>query len=314
MAGIDTKILATDYNSIQSKIAAVMGTGGTNPTTLVADNSYGYNQTVASAQVTETPTTQITVTQWTNLRSDIVKARQHQGSGTIDSKGVSDAGYVAGSSLLTPTTSYKITEADRAAYMTMADAAITNRLVTPPTSDATRDSLSSATYVSSWNTSITHTVTIAFASAATALYFFNAGGKIEISASRTGGTTTTKGTSWTNMLANMGTIVFGRDTSSTTGTTPGTISSSLGYYQLTTSDQTLFTKSTENTTYNPNNYSIKARLSSINIVFTIVFADSSGGNIDESIDGTITSLVQAYRPSGTNVSVTGPTLSSSSFA
>lgn len=319
MAGLDTKILTTDYNDIQKLIAAVMGSGGTNPTTLVADATYGYNQTLSSSQLSTTAATQISVAQWTALRSDIVKARQHQGSGTIDTKGVSDAGYVAGSSLLLPTTSYKITEADRAAYSTMATSAINNRLVKPPTTEATRDSLSAATYTSSWNATITNTVTIAFASDAVATYFFNSGSTIDISASRTGGTTTTKNTSWNNMLANMGIISLGRSGTTSSGSSPGTISSTIGYYQLTTTDQLLVNKATENVTYNPNQYTVNVRKSGLNVIFTIRFIDSSGQpnppwGTDETIDGTITSKVEAYRSSGSNVSVTGPTFVSSSFA
>jgi urate oxidase len=67
MAGQNTLILATDYNLIQSKIASVMGEGS---------GTKGYGQTIASSQVGQFA--KITTTQWNNLRTDILRARQHQ--------------------------------------------------------------------------------------------------------------------------------------------------------------------------------------------------------------------------------------------
>ena len=67
MAGFGTSIIATDYNAIQSKISNILGTGS-------AD--YGYGQALASSQVARN--NKITVTQWNNLRNDLLKSRQHQ--------------------------------------------------------------------------------------------------------------------------------------------------------------------------------------------------------------------------------------------
>jgi hypothetical protein len=69
-AGQGNKIEWTDYNAIQSVIAPVLGA------TATGSGSTGYGQSVASSQVTQYA--KITNTQWANLRTDILRARQHQ--------------------------------------------------------------------------------------------------------------------------------------------------------------------------------------------------------------------------------------------
>ena len=99
MTGQYTKIIAVDYNTIQKNIAAVLGVGGTNPLTNATDATFGYNQSVLSSQVTVNA--KMSSNQWSNLRTDILKARQHQ-------TGLSET-------LVDPTVSEKITEAKNSA-------------------------------------------------------------------------------------------------------------------------------------------------------------------------------------------------------
>jgi hypothetical protein len=69
-AGQFNKIEWSDYNAIQSVIAPVLGA------TPTASGTTGYGQAVTSSQVTQYA--KITNTQWGNLRTDILRARQHQ--------------------------------------------------------------------------------------------------------------------------------------------------------------------------------------------------------------------------------------------
>ena len=108
MSGINTLIIASDYNTIQSKIATVMGSGS---------GTVGYGQTVSSSQVGQYD--KISVSQWNNLRDDIIRARQHQTGIVIGAKAPNEAGYVAGSDLPIPTTSKQVQESWRAAYFSM---------------------------------------------------------------------------------------------------------------------------------------------------------------------------------------------------
>jgi hypothetical protein len=289
MAGQRTAIIANDYNVIQSKLSQVLGTGS---------GDFGYGQTVTSSQ--SIPQIPITAAKWNLLRDDLLKARQHQ-------SGADESGNIP---ILTHAS--VIAEAYRSSINSMADLVTTNRLVIPPSNQATRDTILTSVRTTPWNNTLTHTVTVNFSSTAAARYFFNTGSSLDISASRTGGTVGLKNSSWTTMLTNMGRISLRHSNSAVSGT--GTVSSSIGWTDLTTVDQLLFVKYTETPTYTPNQYDIyvKSGVDTAQIIFTITFADLSGyipdppEGIDENINGTLTSIIEVYRASGNNVSVTSP--------
>jgi hypothetical protein len=72
MAGAGTKILASDYNAIQNIAQTLLGTGS---------GQYGYGQSVSSSQVR--PGDPFKLTDWVNLRNDLLKVGAHQtGSAT----------------------------------------------------------------------------------------------------------------------------------------------------------------------------------------------------------------------------------------
>lgn len=303
MSGQNTLILANDYNVIQSKIALLMGSGS---------GTTGYGQSIASSQVGQSD--KITVAQWNNLRNDIVRCRQHQTGTTIGSLAPEDPGYVAGTNLPIPTTSKQVKETWRSAYLQMATDCETNRLTAPPpSSEATRaDLVGQQIRTTAWNGRISQTVVVTFPTSDDARYFFNAGGQIEFSADRSGGSAGLKNVTWTTMLTNMGVIRINYDVTTCTGTG---FPSTIGWYDLTTSDNLIFEKDAPSGAYAPNKYFIYARVNSTTDrrigYFTIYFADDSaappsypdpGFGIDENVDGTLTSDVQVYRPSGTNVS------------
>jgi hypothetical protein len=296
MAGQNTLIIASDYNAIQSKIALVLGSGS---------GTTGYGQNVSSSQVAANA--KITTTQWSNLRNDILRARQHQ------------TGTDLSTELLTPTASVKIAEADRAKYLTIATEAETNAITAPPPAiNASRADLVAQQLKNvPWNGVQRQTVTVTFPTANDARYFFNTGSQIEFSADRSGGLGGAKDTTWTTMLTNMGTIAFNYTSTTKTGTGVG---STIGWYDLTTSDNLIFEKDSPSATYAQNKYYIYARVNSTSDrrigIFTIHFDDASmappsfpdpGFGIDENVGGTLTSTVQCYRAtSTTNVSVPIP--------
>lgn len=67
MAGFGTKILASDYNAIQSIVQSVLGAGS---------GQYGYGQSVSSNQVAVGQ--QFRLNDWVNLRTDLLKIGTHQ--------------------------------------------------------------------------------------------------------------------------------------------------------------------------------------------------------------------------------------------
>jgi hypothetical protein len=316
MSGQNTLIIASDYNAIQSKIATVMGSGS---------GTTGYGQTLASSQVGQY--SPITVTQWNNLRNDIIRCRQHQTGNTIGSLAPEDPSWVAGANLPQPTTSKQVKETWRAAYFSMATDCETDKLIAPPpASQATRvDLVSPQNRVTAWNATIRQTVTVSFATASDARYFFNSGGQIEFSASRVGGSAGLKNITWTTMLSNMGTIAFNYTGVTCTGT--GSFLGTNGFYEIGTSDELIFEKDAPAGAYAPNKYYIYGRVTDTNdrktAIFTVHFGDDSGKppsypdpgfGIDEDVDGSLTSSVQVYRASGVNVSVPTPPATTSGIA
>ncbi len=303
MPGVGSRVRAADYNAIQGKIALVLGNGTGN---------YGYGQSLVSSQVAVGDL--IRAVQWNNLRTDLLKARQHQ-------TGVDET-----SNLTLASTSSIISEALRAQYDNMADTVTANRLAVASNQGTLENVVSPYQRTSAWNGTLTHTCTVTFASYDAARHFFNAGGNFQISASRTGGNSGSKNNTWTLMLSQMGTITMNYtttvcgDPSSTATTYP------IGFYSLNSNNQMIFRKQAPAGAYAENDYFIYARLDGSSIVFSIVFEDEDAGDLnnpspgfppgpvqDEDVDGTLTSYVQMFRPSGSNVSVPVPSASQSGF-
>ena len=292
MAGQGTQILASDFNAIQSIIATVLGSGS---------GTLGYGQTVTSSQVAVGQ--KITAAQWIALRNDLLAARQHQ-------TGNNESG-----NLTLPNIGILVKYSDWNAYYQYAQLIQTNALVQPPAGQASLATLSSSQRTTAWNGTINHTVTLNFGSNANARYYFNSGSNIQFSASLTNipvDGSQAKGNDWATLLSNMGTITMSYNSTSTTGS--GTPASSIGFYQLTTSPQTLFTKATSSPTYTPNQYDIYGQVDGTGsiVTFTISFQDLSGQpnapwGTDENVEGTLTSTVQGYYASGSNVTVGGYT-------
>jgi hypothetical protein len=300
MAGQGNLIVATDYNTIQSKIALILGTGS---------SDYGYCQQVLSGQVNNL-NTKITVSQWNNLRTDLLLARQHQ------------TGSDQSAQLALPTTSTTIKEADRSAYNTFADLVTTNRLVTPPASQYTLTTVPAVTRTNPWSYTVSYTLTLNFpgytsgSTVVTAINnaraFFNAGGSVKFSSSFTNYTTDgslTVNQSWATLLANMGTINFGAHATTNTGSgTP----QAKGFFDLTNNNQLMFTKLVDpayTPTYSPNQYDLYVRFgtSQSQIIFTPTFSYTAGGNVLEAANGTLSSVALIITPTGSNVSVGTPT-------
>ena len=295
MAGQGNKIVATDYNTIQAKINLVLGTGTVN---------YGYGQTVSSSQVS--PSVNVTAVQWNALRNDLLRARQHQ-------TGIDESG-----NLVVPSTSITVKESDRAIYNNFADVVAVNRLVTPPAGESTLGTLRTVIRTNPWAASISHAVTMNFVSADAARAFFNTGSNLKFSASFTDYTTDNSllvNQSWATLLTNMGIITFNANSTTNTGTG---IAQNIGFYDLTTTNQLVFTKFVEasNPSYYPNQYDLYVRLGTTanEIIFTPTFSYTGGpagsgtGNVPEAANGKLSSILQTYYATGTNVQVVAPTV------
>ncbi len=110
-----------------------------------------------------------------------------------------------------------------------------NRFTPAATSTSTS---TSKTYTSQWNTSLTQETTFTFTDEGDCRRYFNGGGGIGFSSSRAGGSSTTQNTNWTNTLSAMGDalVIYNSGTGSS-GSASG-----IGFYELATSYQDVFTK------------------------------------------------------------------------
>jgi len=296
-AGVGQLIQATDYNSIRSVVNSVMGTGST-----------GYGQTLSSSDVVAGAT--ITALQWLNLRTDMVKARQHQIGSAVGSTTATD-----GRNLVIPASGAAITEALRSQFATFATTINTNKLNIDTDGvggQFSTEELLTVTRSTAWNGTLSHTVTVTGASSGAGSvsnlrYFFNAGGKLRVSANITTGTS--KNNTWNTMFTQMGEFRLAYDDTTYSGTSA--TGTSIGFNDLTVTDQLIGSKNAPSGSYAENRYYLYARKSvdSTQVIFTIQYQDNDAGdpNFDEDVQPTLNTVVGQYRPSGSNVSVLTPT-------
>jgi len=293
-------ISAATFNAIQKKVAAVLGAGGTNPNTSVADSKFGYGQSVVSSQVLAGTVTRAST--WVNLRTDLVKARTHQ----IGAVGTGTGNGPAWANLRTIAAGSVISNAIVTQMQGVADACVTDKLT------AFNTQLGSATTTSTrsttWGTgvpTITHSFRVTFSDATQARYYFNSGGTIKYAASLTGGGllagNAAKYNAWVNSLSGLGTLTIALSSSATTfGTFDVTKSGASGTATgrtLSAVDQVIYTN-TQSSPYANNTITVNAKyISSLAVIeITVALTDAApgaatgiGAAVDELIDGTLTS-------------------------
>jgi hypothetical protein len=304
-------IYAADYNSVQSTANLLLGTG-------LADSGYG--QSVTSVQVSTGNT--LTVQDWLNVRSDLLKVRQHQ-TGADESSGLT---LISNLDEVTATITNN--------YRTFASTCQTNRLAFGSGQTATTD-YSTSTRSTAWNGTVSHSITITFNSGDHARAFFNSGGAFQFVASRVGAPNDpgTKNKAWSDMLSDMGTVTF--DAYGTTYSGSGAYTNypktDQGWYTISTTESTIMVKPAPSGNYNENQYRIKVRKNANDntatiLYFTVEFADSDSGDppilplpkdaapggVDESVTGTLTSTIKVRRAIGSNVVVAIPSFTATS--
>lgn len=122
--------------------------------------------------------------------------------------------------------------------------------------------VASSTRVGTWTSSITCELSCTFSSENQARYFFNTGGEIRIALAHTPNSTP-QDQSWRNAINGLGIAFRAHSTARISGST-GTANGSLGYYELTTSYQTIHDGTNSGTgAYSSNDYYIDARAASI---------------------------------------------------
>lgn len=226
-------ITASDYNSFVNTVNGVIGTGS---------GSKGYGQ---STLTTVSATDQITAAHWTALLSAVSTAATHQGT-SVTIPGGSDTGYPASNdtihafdgtqSIGGTSYSYNLSSA-----VTDVDTNYQNVDTGAQTTPATQHT---STRGSAWGgevgtAAIASDVTATFADANATRYFFNTGGELHITLDQPSASST-QSQNWDAIFdTSIGTIKMGFTGTTRTGS-GGTAASSIGFYDLTTSYQTIF--------------------------------------------------------------------------
>jgi hypothetical protein len=242
MPAVNSKILKVDYNSIRDKVIGVLGFGSGN---------FGYGQQARIQSTAVTDSSKVTVNEWANLRYDIINAYKHIfGSNPVMAVPVVDTTIRYTSSFTPDTGSLDVPQKQ---YDTWADT-ITNNRFTVAGGESATTAVVSSSRTGSWITQCQCVIQVYWANSNDARYWFNSGGKIRISASRSGGTTSNQNTSWTSLLSAAGTQAFGAATPGV-GTSPN---DGTNWYKTTSTFQTYYT-ATASSPYGSNTYQLQAR-------------------------------------------------------
>jgi hypothetical protein len=154
---------------------------------------------------------------------------------------------------------------------------------------------------SAWNGTRTHEINLTFPTQGQQTGYWNAAGEIIFTPSLTGYSGSKSG-DWATMLSGIGSITFDRTGVNVSGVA-NFVDSTITPYNLTTSYQVLAERF--GASYANNRFRIYAKRNSNNqLGFKVEFADldSPGGfGVDENVNGTLTSLVELYRPLGTMI-------------
>ena len=273
-------ILATDYNGFVSTNAGA----NVNDIWSTGSGDKGYGETAVSTVSTSAT---ITATQWATLNNRI-SSMGSQTDTTITSRTNPTAGDTIGILAALNTDLTNIT--------TNRGNAVANGTQYVTWSGASAKTTGTGSAGSAWTITFTHTIT--WASANAARYFFNAGGRIKWETSKTS-TGLPGDAEWNDLSTTLCGDIFitGRVNSaaqtisgnSYTGTTksggtgtPTTLATTTGWYQLTTSDTTLYKQFADTAPYTAQYIQLDAKTagSGTQLVLTTVWVDPGSGGID----------------------------------
>lgn len=296
------RIQSSDYNTMSNNLASVWGQGTGNK---------GWGQNVSPIGPV-TSALQVTATQWSSLLQTTNSALAHIGSPLI-----STAGVTAGSPIL---------------YIAALDTGVNTVLSAEsgysPLS-RTDGAANNAVYTGAWgntgNRGLLFTHTVTFSSGNAARYFFNAGGRLALSFSRTGGSATQRNTEWSSLATQCGQWRYSAvRVQRQGGSGTATIYPSTGYWNTNTSASTQITQYDDGylsgySAYTTNYIAMYASLSGTSLnggrptVTLQTFWINTWSNVNQQeVDGTTTSLV-IQSPALTYISNTWgtPTVTSS---
>lgn len=183
-------IYGSDYNTIQSLVTQVLGSGNPyGPGT--GSPNYGYNQTPQSSLVSVGQL--ITGPQWQLLAADVNTIYTHQ---------TGNAWPSYSSQISNQSSGKLITAADYNTVFNAMTPLVSTRLTVASNQLATA-TVGSSTYSSTWgggSSGIQNSGSITFASSAALQYFFNQGGKLNFAGTGPSSTSTNQDSNWSTAL------------------------------------------------------------------------------------------------------------------
>lgn len=240
---VNDKITVQEYNNIRTKVVGILGPGFGNS---------GYGQLVRSSAVTAG--NRVTINEWADLRFDIINAYVHQYGVNPNPVGVAEGDRIR----------YSVIDAPVPTYDSLATGIVNDKWLVGAGQSATNVPSSPASttwpglYGNFWTSKIDCLITVNWTTPNAARYFFNSGGQIRITSSRSGGSSTAQCNSWTSILSTAGTVSFGGNNPGT-GTSP---SDGQNWYRLTDSFQVYYS-TFGSSPYGSNNYRISARTTDV---------------------------------------------------
>lgn len=182
-----------------------------------------------------------------------------------------------------------------------------NNRFSPASRTASTDG--SVTRTNAWTNTLTQETTWTFGSETECRNFFNAGGAVGVSASRSGGSTHDQNTQWTNKLSALSDVWLYHDTTTASAGT----SAGLGFYELTTSYQQIVIYYGGSSPYTSDYVKVEAKVNSTTnptvVTIKTTLLDAGDNVLDQNVDGTLTINARRYQPNanGSGFSFTVPT-------
>jgi hypothetical protein len=297
-------ILDDHYNTFATGNAE--GTGDNNVANIntiwgIGNGDKGYGQTTTLTAV-DTSTT-VTATQWSTLVARLNSILTHQAG--------------SGSGITAPTAGNIIETLTN--LSTSITTAYNNRLNFNSTRGTTT---TGSNFDNSWSaTSVTRTLTVTFASADQARYFFNSGGRLSLVLTPVDFTANDKENNWAALVNAVGTIHLDAYSSTRTGTGETVTHNGLanGYWELGTTNTHLLRLTEATSPYTANYIDIFARVAGTagsnggkgtQVIFTVTYVDGSDdAGFNDAVSATFRQRIDIVRPETTNLSDVWGTIS-----
>lgn len=306
-------ILASQFNTLQNRVAQLLGSGF---------DDFGYGQSVSSSLVeppsggAELDADDITVNQINNLRSDLAKIYKHQNGSNLPIGQFTSNDVIGADRSATQVTTaddpsnpgeyiYTYTNEDPNKGINDIISFVSDAEVDRFTVASGQFEIVSAIVDqrnTSWNNQIVSEFNVSFSNENARRYFFNAGGQIifegSVDIATSQGDSLQRDQGWQDMLENVGEVRFNYNSTfqqsgvSTTGVSfPDGL---IGNYDLTSSYQTIFKKDANSGDYENSYWTIEARESSSSTVsFRVTLVDAGPeSNPDQGDPGSIPGGIQ----------------------